>query len=40
MGILLAYVVNYALSDIGVNSWRWMFALQALPAVFFLLPCF
>lgn len=34
-GILLAYVVNYSLAEMGENSWRWMFASQALPAGLF-----
>lgn len=39
LGILLAYVVNYSLSGDGDDSWRYMFASQALPAglFFFLL---
>ena len=36
LGILLAYIANYTLADIGENSWRWMFASQAVPAIFFL----
>jgi len=40
MGILLAYVVNYTLSDIGENGWRWMFASQAIPAVLFFVALF
>lgn len=35
-GILLAYFSNYALSDLGENNWRWMFASQVLPAGLFL----
>ncbi len=40
MGILLAYVVNYTLADIGQNGWRWMFASQAIPAVLFFVALF
>lgn len=35
-GILLAYFTNYALNDIGVNNWRWMFGAQAIPSFLFL----
>ena len=31
-GILLAYLVNWLLSGIGPNAWRWMFAVAAIPA--------
>jgi len=34
-GILLAYCCNYGLSGLGEQSWRWMFASQALPAILF-----
>ncbi|WP_254560019.1 sugar porter family MFS transporter [Dyadobacter diqingensis] len=40
LGILLAYVANYTLSDLGENSWRWMFAAQAIPAVIFFFALF
>ncbi len=36
-GILLAYVSNYALADIGESNWRWMFASQTFVALLFLL---
>lgn len=38
-GILIAYISNYLLHDIGNNSWRWMLAVGGIPAVayFFLL---
>ncbi len=34
-GILAAYLVNWTLSGLGPQSWRWMFAAAALPAVVF-----
>jgi sugar porter (SP) family MFS transporter len=34
-GILLAYLANWLLSGLGPNSWRWMFAAAAVPAVAF-----
>ncbi len=39
-GILLAYFANYLLASIGENSWRWMFASQAAPAILFLIFLF
>lgn len=37
-GILLSYLINYLLHDIGANNWRWMFGSGAIPsALFFLL---
>ena len=35
-GILISYMINYLLHDIGVNNWRWMFASGAIPSVLFL----
>jgi sugar porter (SP) family MFS transporter len=37
LGILFAYYMSWALADIGVSSWRWMFASAAVPSVLFLL---
>jgi len=37
IGILITNLVNYTLADNGVNAWRWMFGLGAVPSVFFLL---
>ena len=34
LGIVLAYVANYALEHVS-HSWRWMFGLAAVPAVLF-----
>lgn len=36
-GILVAYVVSWALAGIGASSWRWMLGLAAVPALGFLL---
>lgn len=36
-GILLAYLINWQLSKLGAASWRWMFAVAALPSLVFLL---
>jgi len=35
-GILLAYVASYYLADLGLGSWRWMFATAAVPSVLFM----
>jgi MFS transporter, SP family, arabinose:H+ symporter len=39
-GILISYLINYMLHDIGENNWRWMFASGAVPSVFFLVMLF
>lgn len=39
-GILLAYFVNWVLSFEGQQSWRWMFAVAAVPSVAFLAALF
>lgn len=36
LGILVAYLSNFLLSDMGEESWRWMLGIQALPSVIFL----
>jgi sugar porter (SP) family MFS transporter len=36
-GILLAFLVNWMLSDFGTDSWRWMFAAAAVPSILFVL---
>jgi MFS transporter, SP family, arabinose:H+ symporter len=36
LGILIAFLSNYLLQDIGENSWRWMLGVQAFPATMFL----
>jgi SP family arabinose:H+ symporter-like MFS transporter len=36
-GILMAYLSNYLLTDIGINAWRWMLGVQAFPSVIFLI---
>ena len=39
-GILLAYLSNYLLKNIGPDAWRWMLGVQALPALAFFLLLF
>ncbi len=35
LGILVAFLSNYLLSDIGENAWRWMLGVEALPAIIY-----
>ncbi|WP_116787904.1 sugar porter family MFS transporter [Flavobacterium psychrotrophum] len=35
LGILIAFVSNYFLKDIGENAWRWMLGIQAIPAAIY-----
>jgi len=37
LGILIAFMSNYLLSNIGENAWRWMVGVEALPAVIYTL---
>ncbi len=39
-GILVAFFSNYLLVDTGVNNWRWMFGVMAVPAALFFLLLF
>lgn len=34
-GILVAFLSNYLLNDIGENAWRWMVGIEALPAAIY-----
>jgi sugar porter (SP) family MFS transporter len=36
-GILIAFLSNYLLSGSGVNDWRWMLGVEAIPAVLYIL---
>lgn len=36
-GIMIAFLSNYLLSDIGENAWRWMLGVEAIPAVLYIL---
>jgi MFS transporter, SP family, arabinose:H+ symporter len=40
IGILLAYLSNYLLLNIGENNWRWMFSSQSVPSLFFFFGLF
>lgn len=35
-GILMAFLSNYLLNDVGDNSWRWMMGVQAIPSVIYI----
>lgn len=35
LGILVAFVSNFFLKDIGENAWRWMLGIQAIPAAIY-----
>ncbi|GAB3697169.1 sugar porter family MFS transporter [Spirosoma flavus] len=37
LGILIAYLSNYLLRDVGGESWRWMLGVQAVPSLVFLI---
>jgi SP family arabinose:H+ symporter-like MFS transporter len=37
LGILVAFLSNYLLSDTGENSWRWMMGVQAIPSFIYTL---
>jgi MFS family permease len=39
-GILVAFVTNWLLRDIGDNAWRWMMGSEAFPAFAYLVACF
>lgn len=36
LGILIAFVSNYLLQDVGDNAWRWMLGILAFPSAVFL----
>ena len=36
-GILIAYLSNFLLADVGVEPWRWMLGVQAFPSLIFLI---
>ncbi len=40
LGILVAYVSNAALANIGPHAWRWMLGVEAFPALLYTLMCF
>lgn len=39
-GILVAFLSNYLLSDMGENAWRWMLGVEGIPALLYTLMVF
>ncbi|MCL6296572.1 sugar porter family MFS transporter [Jejuia spongiicola] len=39
-GVLVAFISNYLLSNLGENAWRWMIGVEAFPAFIFCLLIF
>ena len=39
-GIIIAYLSNYLLGDIGATAWRWMLGIEAAPALLYWVLCF
>src|ERR1035438_8918511 len=39
-GIIIAFLSNYLLKDVGDNAWRWMLGVAVLPTVAYVLLCF
>lgn len=40
LGILIAFLSNYLLRDVGENAWRWMVGVMAFPALFYTIIVF
>ncbi len=40
LGILIAFLSNYLLRNIGENAWRWMIGIEAFPAIIYTLLVF
>lgn len=40
LGILIAFLSNYLLRNLGENAWRWMIGIEALPAIIYTLLAF
>jgi MFS transporter, SP family, arabinose:H+ symporter len=38
-GIIIAFLSNFLLKDIGVNAWRWMLGVAAFPSVLYTVMC-
>jgi len=39
-GIIMAFVSNFLLKDVGENAWRWMLGVAAIPSVIYTVMCF
>lgn len=40
LGILIAFLSNYLLRNVGENAWRWMIGIEAIPAIAYTLLVF
>ncbi|RVT71982.1 sugar porter family MFS transporter [Flavobacterium sufflavum] len=40
LGILIAFLSNYLLRDVGENAWRWMIGVMAFPSFFYMIIVF
>jgi sugar porter (SP) family MFS transporter len=40
LGILIAFLSNYLLRNVGENAWRWMIGVEAFPAIIYTLLAF
>ena len=40
LGILIAFLSNYLLSNVGENAWRWMIGVEAFPALIYTILVF
>ena len=38
-GIIVAFLSNYLLRDVGVNAWRWMLGVAAFPSLVYTVSC-
>ena len=39
-GILVAFLSNYLLENLGENAWRWMLGIMAVPSLLYTVACF
>jgi sugar porter (SP) family MFS transporter len=39
-GVIVAFLSNYLLKDVGENAWRWMLGVAAFPSLVYTLCCF
>ncbi len=39
-GIIIAFLSNYLLKDVGENAWRWMLGVAAFPSLIYTVSCF
>ena len=38
-GVLIAFLSNALISDLGANAWRWMLGVEAFPALIYVIMC-